>query len=318
MAANRYSVVFVGAIIVAAAATYAVFRTVEQSRASSRIATVPVVVASQDVAEGVILDRMMLAVAQWPAPTVPPGAFTSIDSVAGRVSRVSIFSGEPLVPGRLAPVGTGPGLEIKITPGKRAMSVRVNDVSTMAGMLQPNSRVDILLTLNAATNGLERQAKLFMSNMRVLSMGTQLHRGDDGRPIQTAVATLEVSPEEAEILSVAQTQGQIQLVLRGYGDPDSVVTRGATTSDVAATLRDYSAPVARPPRPKSTQRTGSGVQRLAPQAAPIVNNTTPPPVVVAPRPTAKPDSFSVRVLRGRTAEDKKFAKDSVRRDTTSQ
>ncbi len=316
MAANRYSVVFVGAIFVAAAATYAVFRTVEQSKASARIATVPVVVASSDIGEGVIIDRMALSVAQWPAPTVPPGTFTSIDSVAGRVSRVNIFSGEPLVPGRLAPVGTGPGLEIKITPGKRAIGVRVNDVSTMAGMIQPNSRVDILLTLNAAANETERQAKIFMSNMRVLAMGTQVHRGDDGRPIETAVATLEVTPEESEKLVVAQTQGQIQLVLRGYGDPDSVVTRGATTSDVAAALRDYNAPVARPPRRPPAPRASSNAQRLGPKPEPIVNSA--PPVVVAPPPKAKPDSFSVRVLRGRTAEDKKFAKDSVRRDTTSQ
>jgi pilus assembly protein CpaB len=315
MAANRYSLVFVGAIVVAAAATYAVFRTVEQSKASARIATVPVVVASQDIGEGVIIDRMMLAVAEWPAPTVPPGTFTSVDSVAGRVSRVAVFSGEPLVPGRLAPVGTGPGLEIKITPGKRAIGVRVNDVSTMAGMIQPNSRVDILLTLNAANNETERKAKIFMMNMRVLAMGTQVHRGDDGRPIETAVATLEVTPEESEKLVVAQTQGQIQLVLRGYGDPDSVVTNGASTADVAASLRDVTAPVVRAPRPRTVQRTGSGVSRLAPQAAPIVN--APTPVVPAP-PSAKPDSFSVRVLRGRTAEDKKFAKDSVRRDTTSQ
>jgi pilus assembly protein CpaB len=310
MAANRYSVVFIGAIIVAAAATYAVFKTVEQSKASSRIATVPVVVASQDIGEGVIIDRMVLAIAEWPAPTVPPGTYSSIDSVAGRVSRVTIFSGEPLVPGRLAPVGTGPGLEIKITPGKRAMGVRVNDVSTMSGMIQPNSRVDILLTTSTAADQQERQAKLFMSNMRVLAMGTQVHRGNDGRPIETAVATLEVTPEETELLSVAQTQGQIQLVLRGYGDPDSVNTAGATTSDVAASLRDVPTRVARPPAPRRT-----APARTASQTAPVA---PPPPVVTAPPPRARPDSFSVRVLRGRTAEDKKFAKDSVRRDTTSQ
>ncbi len=311
MAANRYSVVFIGAIIVAAAATYAVFKTVEQSKASSRIATVPVVVASQDIGEGVIIDRMVLAIAEGPAPTVPPGTYSSIDSVAGRVSRVTIFSGEPLVPGRLAPVGTGPGLEIKITPGKRAMGVRVNDVSTMSGMIQPNSRVDILLTTSTAADQQERQAKLFMSNMRVLAMGTQVHRGNDGRPIETAVATLEVTPEETELLSVAQTQGQIQLVLRGYGDPDSVITAGATTSDVAASLRDVPTRVARPPAPRRT-----APARTASQTAPVA--APPPPVVTAPPPRARPDSFSVRVLRGRPAEDKKFAKDSVRRDTTSQ
>lgn len=310
MAANRYSIVFIGAIIVAAGATYAVFRTVEQSKASARIATVPVVVASQDITEGSIIDRMALTVAQWPVPTVPPGTFGSIDSVAGRVSRVNIFSGEPLVPGRLAPVGTGPGLEIKITPGKRAMGVRVNDVSTMSGMIQPNSRVDILLSANTP-NSAEKTAKLFMENMRVLAMGHEVQRGADGRPIQTTVATLEVTPAQSETLFVAQAQGQIQLVLRGYGDPDSVETRGASSLDVANALRDV--PLARPQRPPA-RRTGTGIQRAAPQAAPIT--ATPPPIVTAPPPRPKPDSFSVRILRGRTSEDKKFAKDTVR-DTSS-
>jgi pilus assembly protein CpaB len=313
MAANRYSVVFVGAIVVAAAATYAVFRTMEESKASARIATLPVVVASQDIAEGQVIDRMSLSVAQWPAPTVPPGTFSSIDSVAGRVSRVSIFSGEPLVPGRLAPVGTGPGLEIKITPGKRAIGVAVNDVSTMSGMIQPNSRVDILLITNAS-NELTQTAKIFMSNMRVLAMGTEVQRGADGRPIQTTVATLELTPEETEKLAVAQTQGRIQLVLRGYGDPDSVNTSGASAADVAAALRDVAPPVARPQR--APGRPTSGIQRAAPQAAPVVNTAPPPPAVGPPRPV-RPDSHSVRVLRGRVAEEKKFAKDSVRRDTTA-
>jgi pilus assembly protein CpaB len=255
---------------------------------------------------------MALSVAQWPAPTVPPGTFSSEDSVAGRVSRVSIFSGEPIVPGRLAPVGTGPGLEIKITPGKRAMSLSVNDVSTMAGMLQPNSRVDILLTTRGGTEE-ERTAKLFMSNMRVLAMGTQVQRGGDGRPIQTRFATRLVTPEDAERLGIAQTEGQIQLVLRGYGDPDSVSTSGATSADVAAVLRDATQPVARPQR-RNQRPAGTAIPTRPPQAAPITNS--PAPVIAPPPPAQKPDSFSVRILRGKQSEEKKFAKDSVRRDTT--
>lgn len=316
MAANRYSIVFVAAIVVAGVATYAVFRTVEASKASARIATSAVVVASRDIAEGLVIDRLAVVVAQWPEPTIPAGTFTSIDSVAGRVARVPIFTGEPIVPGRLAPVGTGPGLEVKITPGKRALGVRVNDVSSISGMIQPNSRVDIMLTVNQSDEIERRSAKLFMSNMRVLAMGAQVQRGDDGRPIQTTVATLEVTPEESELLVVAQSQGQIQLVLRGYGDPDSVVTRGATSSDVAAILRDRTAP-RRPVAPAA--RT---TQRRAPTIVPTptsAENGGPPPA--APRPPVitapqKPDSYSVKIIRGRSAaEERKFAKDSVRRDT---
>ena len=315
MAVSRYSVVFVGALVVAGAATYMVFRSMEASRASSRIATVGVVVAARDIPEGTPIDRLALTMAQWPAPTVPPGTFGSVDSVAGRIARVSIFAGEPLVPGRLAPQGTGPGLEVLLSPGKRAYSVRVNDVSSIAGMIQPNSRVDILLTLNATEGIPGRSAKLFMNNMRVLAMGSQSQRAEDGRPIVTSVATLEVTPEETEKLAVAQTQGSIQLVLRGYGDPDSVATKGATTADVIASLRDYQPPSRSAP---VRQRAAAGREQ---QALPRVTAQQPTSVEPAPVRTAapvavKPDSVSIRILRGRASEEKKFPKDSVRRDTT--
>src|SRR5688500_13288215 len=244
MAAKRYSFVFYIAILVAIAATYSVFKVLESTKASSRVATAPVVVAARDINEGVAIDRIALTVAQWPVSTVPVGAYGRVDSVAGRVARVKIFNGEPIVPGRLAPEGTAPGLITKITPGKRAMGVRINDVSGIAGLILPDSRVDIALTttLGNAT----RTAKIFMSNMRVLSSGTETARSEDGRPIPATVATLEVTPEESERLLIAQASGGIQLMLRGYGDPDSVVTRGATTADVERSLRD--APVATQPR----------------------------------------------------------------------
>ncbi len=311
MAVNRYSVVFAGAVIVAGVASYAVFRTIEAGKANSRIATTGVVVAARDITEGLVVDRLALTVAQWPVPTVPPGTFSSIDSVVGRVARVAIFSGEPIVPGRLAPVGTGPGLEVKITPGKRAMGVRVNDVSTISGMIQPNSRVDIMLTVNQSDEIDRRTAKLFMSNMRVLAMGAQVQRGDDGRPIQTTVATLEVTPSEAEQLLIAQSQGQIQLVLRGYGDPDSVETSGASSTDVANAFRGAGSP----PAP-ARSRPAPQQSRPAPAASPAATEPAPKVATPAVQAPAKPDSFLVRIIRGRAApEEKRFAKDSVKPDT---
>jgi pilus assembly protein CpaB len=153
--------------------------------------------------------------------------------------------------GRLAPEGTTPGLITKITPGKRAMSVRINDVTGIAGMIPPNSRVDIALT--TTLGNAQRTAKIFMSNMRVLAMQTATSRTEDGRPIPATVATLEVTPDESELLLVAQAQGAIQLVLRGYGDPDSVVTKGATTNDVERALRD--APLSTTPPRRTASRT---------------------------------------------------------------
>jgi pilus assembly protein CpaB len=310
MAARRYSFVFYAAVIVALGATYAVYRVIESTKASSRIATAPVVVAAQDIPQGKTIDRLELVVNQWPASTVPPGAYARVDSVVSRVSRVEIFKGEPIVPGRLAPEGTAAGLEVLITPGKRAMSLRINDVTGISGLIQPNSRVDILLTMNSSGGESRRAAKLFMNNMRILAMQATTQRGDDGRPIPATVATLEVTPEETEKLAVAQAQGSLQLVLRGYGDPENVNTKGATTTDVANLLRDYTAP------PVTRQRQSPAPKSAAVAPPPVV---VPPPVVQpAPTRTAqKPDSVTVPVYRGTKRTDEKFKKDSVRRDTTT-
>lgn len=308
MANNRYSLVLYGALVVAAAATYGVYRYVETARASNQIVTLPVVVAARDIAEGEKIDRLALTVAQWPAPTVPAGVYSAVDSVAGRVARIMVFKGEAIVPGRLAPDGTGPGLEVKIPPGKRAMSVRINDVSGVAGMIQPNSRVDILLTLNPGDGNTARTAKVFMENMKVLAIGTQAQRGDDGRPIQSPVATLEVTPEEAERLAVATSQGQIQLVLRGYADPDSTRTKGASAQDLMPNI-----PVRSRPAPPEPERRVTVRMRTPDQVTPA---PAPQPAAPPQKPKVAPESLSVKVFRGSNATVQKFQKDSaVKRDS---
>ena len=302
MAAKRYSFVFYIAILVAIGTTYAVFKVLESTKASSRVATAPVVVASRDIPDGVLIDRLALSVAQWPVSTVPVGAYGSIDSVAGRVTRVSVFNGEPFVPGRLTPVGTEPGLRSKITPGKRALPLRINDVSGNAGLIPVESRVDIALITTLANA--QRTAKLFMSNMRVLAIGTTTTTSADGRPIPATTATIEVTPEEFELLLVAQAQGSIQLGLRGYGDPDSIKTKGATSADVERRFRD--APLAKvvakgPARPPAP--------RVAPETV-VVREQVP-----APKAASRPDSSRIEVFRGQTKTEVKFQKDSAKRDT---
>jgi len=306
MAAKRYSLIFYAAIIVALVSTFGVYRVLEVTKANARVATAPVVIAQKDLPEGAAIDRMAVAVAQWPVGTVPAGAFTSIDSVAGRVTRVAVFKGEALVPGRLAPDGTGPGLEVKITPGKRAMSMRINDVSGLAGLVPANSRVDILVVMDGGEKG--RVAKLFMENMRVLAIGSVAQRTEDGRPINAAVATIEVTPEEGERLAIATTQGQIQLMLRGYGDPDSAKTGGATASQILSGLK--SAPTVSAPRPEP--RRSTSVRRETPPPQPLVQSIVQAPPVVRP---PKPDTTTVTVIRGREVQQQKFQLDSGKADS---
>jgi pilus assembly protein CpaB len=288
MAGRRYTFVFYVAVAIAALATFGVYRVLENTKASSRVATRPLVVAAKSIPEGTAIDRSSLSVREWPVATVPAGAYSNADSLIGRVTRVAVFEGEPFVPGRLAPSGTGPGIEVKITPGKRAMGLRINDVAGVSGLIQPNSRVDVLV--NIRSDGGRQVSKLFMENMRVLSVGTAVERDAQGKPIEAASAALEVTPQEAERLAIAASQGSIQLVLRGYGDPDSVKTTGANTGDVLAQLGSAPERIVEAPRPR----------RPTPRPA------APAPVVQAP--PEKPDSLTVTIFRGGDKQQQKFEK----------
>jgi pilus assembly protein CpaB len=309
MAERRYTTIFAAAIVTAAAATFGIYRVLQVTKAEAKITTQPVVVALEDVPEGKAIDRAAVRIAQWVSGTAPAGAFSSIDSVVGRVTRVDVFKGEVVVPGRLAPNGTGPGLQVKITPGKRAANVRIDDVGGLSGLIQPNSRVDVMVTIRDENKG-QQVAKLFMSNMRVLSVGTESNRTQDNRPIAATTVALEVTPVEAERLAIAQGEGRIQLILRGYGDPDSIKTEGAKSADVLAQLR--SAPVYKLEERKSTGGTRKPVAAAPPQVAPapVLQAPAPQPVHEAPK---RPDSLTVQIFKAGKEEQRKFQKDSAKK-----
>jgi len=316
MAQRRYSLILGVALVAAAAATFVVYRALDAAKSANEIETRAVVVAAQEVPEGASLTSDHLRVERWPATTVPEGALSSIDSVVGRVARGAIYIGEPIVPARLAPVGTGPGLQAKVAAGKRAMAVKIDDVAGVSGLIQPNSRVDVLVTLRSSQGENSQIAKLFMENMRVLAVGTVVTSGPDNRPINATTATLEVTPEEAERLALASREGLIQLVLRGYGDPVAIQTQGARTPDVLAQLRgsrtvstgavDLARPRARTPvrrtAPKQVQP-----ESLPPTPAPVPAPVVAPVPVVAP-PPAVPDSHVITIYRGEKVTLQKFAK----------
>jgi pilus assembly protein CpaB len=297
---GRYKLVFWGALFIAALATFGAYRLLDARSNAAKETSQTVVVATRDIPEGALIDRVALGTVVWPSRTVPAGAFASIDSVAGRVARVNVFTGEALVPGRLAPSGTGPGLELKIPAGQRAMAVRINDVAGISGLIQPNSRVDVLVTI-ASADGSRQVAKLFMENMRVLSVGTEIQRGKDGQANSATTVTLGVTPEEAERLAIAMNTGAIQLVLRGYGDPDSVRTAGATSLDVLRQLQG-----SRVAAPAATEPVKSS--RPAPRRVVATKPVQPPPtpVIVTPPKPETVDSVVVNVYRAGKATPLKF------------
>lgn len=299
MAARKYSAILYVAIFIALAASYGVYKVIESARLGSAVATRRVVTAKAEIPLGAAIQEYALQVEEIPDPIVPDGAFADPALIVGRVARVDIFPGEVMVPGRLAPEGTIAGLEAKITPGKRAWGLRVDDVSGLAGMIQPNSRVDVLLTIGGA------QARMFMPNMRVLAMGSEVQQNEEGEPINATVATLEVLPDEAERLAVAMAQGRIQLALRGYQDNDSVQTRGATSAEVIAALRGVQPA---PNRPRTTPTRPA--PRQVEETPPVVPETIRVPV--APQ---RPESSTISIFRGNQKTTTKFGRDSARRDS---
>lgn len=302
MAQRRYTIVFYAAVFVAAMATYGVFRVLNAAKTSAQIAMRSVIVAAKDIPAGAALEKDLIEVKQWPAVVVPKDALTSLAAARGRVARVPVFTGEAIVSGRLARPGTAPGLEARIAPGMRAMAVRINDVAGMSGLVQPNSRVDVLVSLREASShgAYEEVSKLFLENMRVLSMGSRTTRDESGDATPATTATLEVTPAEAEKLAVAMRQGTIQLVLRGFDDSDSTGTKGSTSSEVLAQLR--------------TARPATVVAQAPPRRAPKRSSeekpVVPPPLAAAP-PVVKPDSHSIRVYRGNQVTQQKFQVDST-------
>ncbi len=234
---NRRFLAVLGLAAVLALVVSAVFYQVTTSTAGSRRAKTPtasVVVASSPVALGAKIKTTDLKVAPWPEDQLPPGAFTKIEDVVDRVAMSNILLQEPLLEGRLAAKGAGLGLSPMIPPGMRAVSVRVNDVISVAGFVLPGSRVDVLVT------GVPRNVSLptgpvtrtVLSNIQILSSGKNLQPDAKGQPENVAVVTLLVTPEQAELLTLASSEGRIQLALRNNADTESPSSVGAVAVDL--------------------------------------------------------------------------------------
>ena len=192
-----------------------------------QVEMVEIVVATQDLEIGAAIEAPNLKLEQWPSNKVPEGAFETIEDLVGRVTISRSLINEPISARRLAPAGSGVGLSPKVPPGMRAMAVRVDDVNSVAGFVLPEARVDVLLTGTPVGVGdIGRLTKTILSNVRVIAAGEHLAPDASGRPQRVPVVTLLLSPEQAELLTLARAEGQIQLVLRNSMDEDVTRTTG--------------------------------------------------------------------------------------------
>jgi pilus assembly protein CpaB len=200
------------------------------------IASTKVVVAAVDIELGSKITPQMLVTSEWPSGSAPSDAFKDIAQLQDRVVKAGVMRGEPIVDRKLAPAGTQGGLSAVIAEGKRAMTVRVNDVVGVAGFALPGNYVDVMINTvqergQNASQGPGQISMTVLEQVLVLAVAQEASR-DDTKPKVVSAVTLELTPGDAEKLDLARSVGALSLVLRNQLDKKSVATAGITRAQL--------------------------------------------------------------------------------------
>jgi len=250
---NRTRLLLIGFVALALGAfvSVTVYRTLKAGAGGNTQPGTDVVIAASDLAVGVKVEDKDVKVVHFPAADLPPNCFHLKTSVVGRGVVLPIAKGEFFLPNKLAGENAGYGLPALIPPGMRAVPVRVNDVIGVSGWVTPGTRVDVLLTGNSS-GASEQQTTTVLENVAVIANGKNLERTSAGEPQTSTVITLLVSPDDAQKLTWASTQGKIQLALRNPLD-----TRQQELAPVRTDMlyKNVSTPVPAAPRPKTKRTT---------------------------------------------------------------
>lgn len=226
------------------------------------MATNRIAVAATDINLGTRLTGEMLREAEWPKASMPHGAIPGKDIKKlvddGRVVKASLLRGEALLESKLAPLGTKAGLSAVITEGKRAITVRVNEVVGVAGFALPGNYVDVLVNTEedvgktAAVSKSRTISKIVLERILVLAVAQEASR-DESKPKVVNAVTLEVTPEQAELLDLARSVGSLSLVLRNQVDASPAATTGITKQELLKRLPEPEVTAARPAEPQKAQ-----------------------------------------------------------------
>ena len=265
---NRIFAVAAIAVLAGGGLAYATYNIMQNQPVKTVTAqTQPVVIAADDLALGSELKKEDLKVIGFPAGQAPEGVFATPDEIVGRGVIVPIVKNEPVLTSKLASKEAGIGLPPVIPEGMRAVSVRVNEVVGVAGYVLPGTRVDVVATGSPTMNQIDTTSKVVLANVQVLTAGTRLEQDQDkGKPMQVTVVTLLVTPEQAERLALASTEGKIQLALRNPLDQGAPMTSGIKT---AALLGAARAVALVPEKPASIRKVTGPVTMTAPAAPPV-------------------------------------------------
>lgn len=230
----------------------------------ANLATNKVVVAARDIQLGSPLTPDMLRTVDWPASALPDGAIQDEKSLDTRVVKTTLLRGEPLLETKLAPVGTKGGLSSLIAEGRRAITVKVNEVIGVAGFALPGNHVDVMV--NTKDEADKPISKIVLEQILVLAVAQEANR-DETKPKVVSAVTLEVTPDQAERLDLARSIGNLSLVLRNQLDRNVAATDGARRPELLNTVA--SAEPAKTPAPAAKAPAARVVYRPrpAPKAA---------------------------------------------------
>ncbi len=288
---RRLLTILTCALVISAAASYVVYRLVgkqvaARNRPQSEITKV--VLAAHKVELGTVLSAKDLKSGEW-VGHIPSGLVLKSETAIGRGVVSALNEGEPIFESRLAALGSGGGLAATIPPGMRACAVRVNEVVGVAGFVVPGMRVDVLIagTPPGAITNSGSKVKTILQNIQVLSAGANIQKDAEGKPVQVQVVNLLVTPEQAEVLSLAGgDQTRIQLVLRNPLDTQVTKTPGSVMANLFADSY-VPAPIKSDQLPRASR-----------------------PIIIPQVETAKPvvqGFYSVEVLNGAKRTEAKFS-----------
>src|SRR5215203_2737933 len=279
---KRFFIVLVGALIFGVLAAISVSKYLSSAQAYTKnlnrvaVAKVAIPLGSKIIAEQIM-------VVQFPKESTPDGAFDTPEKLAGRVAVVNIAAREPITEARLAPEGTAAGLSAVIPEGYRAMTVKVDDAAGISGFIMPGSLVDIVVTIDPREgSGMQDPiSKIVLQNIRVLANGQNIDKPENEREANSVKAvTLQVTPEQAEKLALASSEGKLQLVMRNQIDQGDQQTPGVNKRNLLSGETAMPAPDA---GSLKSEQPKTEVKQIRKSAAPA-----PKPVQAAAAPAPQP------------------------------
>ena len=260
------------ALVIAAGGSLFLYRWLQvktQPKETVKVETqaVPVAVAALNIPWGTKLKRDMIKTVPYLTESLPTGYSSDRGKLEGRVAIAALKQNEAITEAKLAPTSVEVGgVSAIVKPGRRAVAVKGDKVIGLSGFILPGNSVDVLVTLTDPRTKSE-VTKTVLEKIPVLATGTEIQENDKGDPAPVDVYTLEVTPEQAEKLALAATQGKIQFALRNVTDKEPVLTRGATIPQTLSSLRapePSPAPKAVKKKPRVRRKTTSVRKTMAP------------------------------------------------------